>query len=161
MDKKTCFIIAELSANHGGKIEITLETVRAAKRAGADAIKIQTYTADTITFDSKKQTFFSSRLWRRRRLSADSRRFFWRRAPPSRGSRPSSPQKKSRLSLPPHSSDAWNPTVSSTRSLHARSSSAPRARPMSAMIRATKAESPSKRISGLKKPNTTTSMFSP
>ncbi|MEN8809867.1 MAG: pseudaminic acid synthase [Flavobacteriales bacterium] len=57
MDNKTCFIIAELSANHGGKIEITLETVRAAKRAGADAIKIQTYTADTITFDSKKEHF--------------------------------------------------------------------------------------------------------
>lgn len=53
----SCFIIAELSANHGGSIDIAKETVRAAKRAGADAIKLQTYTADTITLDSKKEWF--------------------------------------------------------------------------------------------------------
>ncbi|MDG1475901.1 MAG: pseudaminic acid synthase, partial [Vicingaceae bacterium] len=52
-----CFIIAELSANHGGDIEIAKETVRAAKRAGADAIKLQTYTADTITLDVKSKDF--------------------------------------------------------------------------------------------------------
>lgn len=52
-----CFIIAELSANHGGKIEIAIETIRAAKRSGADAIKLQTFTADTITLDSKKAYF--------------------------------------------------------------------------------------------------------
>jgi len=51
------FIIAELSANHGGDIDIAIETIRAAKRIGADAIKIQTYTADTITLDSKKEHF--------------------------------------------------------------------------------------------------------
>ncbi len=51
------FIIAELSANHGGKINVAIETIRAAKRAGADAIKIQTYTADTITLDSKNECF--------------------------------------------------------------------------------------------------------
>jgi pseudaminic acid synthase len=52
-----CFIIAELSANHGGKIEKAKKTIRAAKRAGADAIKLQTYTADTITLDCKLEYF--------------------------------------------------------------------------------------------------------
>lgn len=52
-----CFIIAELSANHNGSKEIAIETIRAAKRTGADAIKFQTYTADTITLDSKKEDF--------------------------------------------------------------------------------------------------------
>ena len=55
--KNNCFIIAELSANHGGDIEIAKETIRAAKRAGADAIKLQTYTADTITLDVKNDYF--------------------------------------------------------------------------------------------------------
>lgn len=52
-----CFIIAELSANHNGSIEIAKETIKAAKRAGADAIKLQTYTPDTLTIDSKKEYF--------------------------------------------------------------------------------------------------------
>ena len=56
MNKKT-FIIAELSANHNGDLKIALETIRAAKRTGADAIKIQTYTADTLTIDSKNEFF--------------------------------------------------------------------------------------------------------
>ena len=51
------FIIAELSANHNGSIETAIETIRAAKRAGADCIKLQTYTADTITIDSRKDDF--------------------------------------------------------------------------------------------------------
>src|SRR5690606_25591086 len=51
------FIIAELSANHNGSLETAVETIKAAKRAGADAIKLQTYTADTITIDSKKEDF--------------------------------------------------------------------------------------------------------
>ncbi|CAA0140952.1 Pseudaminic acid synthase [Tenacibaculum maritimum] len=52
-----CFIIAELSANHNGNKEVAIETIKAAKRAGADAIKFQTYTADTITLNSKKDDF--------------------------------------------------------------------------------------------------------
>ena len=64
IDKKDVFIIAELSANHGGNIDTALETVRAAKRAGADAIKLQTYTADTITLDSDKEDFLiKGTLW--------------------------------------------------------------------------------------------------
>ena len=57
MNLNKCYIIAELSANHGGELEIVLETIKAAKRAGADAIKIQTYTADTITLNSNKDCF--------------------------------------------------------------------------------------------------------
>ncbi|WP_294283389.1 pseudaminic acid synthase [uncultured Chryseobacterium sp.] len=51
------FIIAELSANHNGSLETALETVRAAKRAGANCIKLQTYTADTLTINSDKEDF--------------------------------------------------------------------------------------------------------
>ena len=51
------FIIAELSANHNGSIDTAIETIKAAKRAGADCIKLQTYTADTITLDSDKEDF--------------------------------------------------------------------------------------------------------
>lgn len=50
-------IVAELSANHGGSLETALETVRAAARAGADAIKIQTYTPDTMTLDCDTPPF--------------------------------------------------------------------------------------------------------
>jgi len=50
-------IIAELSANHGNSIEIAKETIRAAKKAGADAIKLQTYTADTLTLNCDKEDF--------------------------------------------------------------------------------------------------------
>ena len=54
---KNPFFIAELSANHNGSLETAKETIRAAKRAGADAIKLQTYTADTMTIDCDKDDF--------------------------------------------------------------------------------------------------------
>lgn len=51
------FIIAELSANHNGSIETAKDTIRAAKEAGADCVKLQTYTPDTITLDHKSNHF--------------------------------------------------------------------------------------------------------
>jgi pseudaminic acid synthase len=64
------FIIAELSANHGGKIEIAKETIKAAKEIGANAIKLQTYTADTITLDCDKEDFIikGGTLWDDKKL---------------------------------------------------------------------------------------------
>ena len=51
------FVIAELSANHNHKKEIALESINAAKEAGADAVKIQTYTADTLTLNCDNEYF--------------------------------------------------------------------------------------------------------
>ena len=51
------FIIAELSANHNRKFDLAVETIKAAKEAGADAIKLQTYTPDTITIDCDNEYF--------------------------------------------------------------------------------------------------------
>lgn len=51
------FIVAEMSANHKGDKKVAIDTIKAAKRAGADAIKLQTYTADTITLNCQKEDF--------------------------------------------------------------------------------------------------------
>lgn len=51
------FIIAEISANHNGNKQVAVDTIRAAKKAGADAIKLQTYTPDTITIDCDNEYF--------------------------------------------------------------------------------------------------------
>jgi len=58
------YIIAEMSANHNGSLERAFETIAAAKRCGADAVKLQTYTADTITIDCDKPDFvIKGGLW--------------------------------------------------------------------------------------------------
>lgn len=69
-DNSKTFIIAELSANHGHDINIAKDTIKAAKEAGADAIKIQTYTADTLTIDCDNEYFKldSGTIWDGRTL---------------------------------------------------------------------------------------------
>ena len=52
-----CFIVAEMSANHNQRLDLAIETIKAAKSAGADAIKLQTYTPDTLTINSEKDWF--------------------------------------------------------------------------------------------------------
>jgi len=70
LTKDGTFIIAELSANHGGKIEIAKKTILAAKEIGANAIKLQTYTADTITLNCDKEDFIikGGTLWDDKKL---------------------------------------------------------------------------------------------
>ncbi len=58
------YIIAEMSANHGGNLENALKIVEEAKNAGADCLKIQTYTADTLTIPCDKECFkIKGGLW--------------------------------------------------------------------------------------------------
>lgn len=58
------YIIAELSANHNGSLDRALDTIEAAKRCGADAVKLQTYTPDTITIDCDMPDFMvQGGLW--------------------------------------------------------------------------------------------------
>ncbi len=52
-----CYVIAEMSANHGGDLQRALAMVKKAKESGADAIKLQTFTADTMTLKSRKPWF--------------------------------------------------------------------------------------------------------
>ena len=66
---KPCYLIAEMSANHAGDLSRALEIVHAAKEAGADCIKTQTYTADTLTIDCDNDYFrIHEGPWRGRTL---------------------------------------------------------------------------------------------
>jgi len=70
LNKDGTFIVAELSANHQGSLQTALKTIKAAKEIGANAIKLQTYQANTITLNSKKEDFIISggTLWDNRTL---------------------------------------------------------------------------------------------
>ncbi len=58
------YVVAELSGNHNGKLERALESIKVAKEMGADAIKFQTYTADTLTINCKRSDFqIKGGLW--------------------------------------------------------------------------------------------------
>ncbi len=65
LEKDGTYIIAELSANHNGSLQNALDAIKAARDIGANAIKLQTYTADTMTLDSKKNDFLITQgtLW--------------------------------------------------------------------------------------------------
>ena len=59
------YIIAEISANHNGNLENAFKIIDMAKRCGADAVKIQTYTPDTITLNSTREDFvIKDGLWK-------------------------------------------------------------------------------------------------
>ncbi len=65
------FIVAEVSANHNGSLDRMLQLVEAASMAGASALKLQTYTADTMTLDLAEREFFiadEGSLWKGRSL---------------------------------------------------------------------------------------------
>ena len=85
IEKGRVYIIAEMSANHGGSIDNALTIVREAARAGADCLKIQTYTADSLTIDCDNDYFtIQGGLWDGYRLydlySEAGTPFEWHRA---------------------------------------------------------------------------------
>ncbi len=65
LKKDGVYIIAEMSANHNGSLQTALQTIKAAKEVGANAVKLQTYTADTLTLNSHAKDFLidGGTLW--------------------------------------------------------------------------------------------------
>ena len=59
--KHRCCVVGEMSGNHGGKISRALKIIHAIKKAGANAVKLQTYTPDSITLKSNRKDFIISR----------------------------------------------------------------------------------------------------
>lgn len=70
LEKDGVYVIAELSANHNGSLKNAIESIKAIKEIGANAVKIQTYTADTMTLDSIKDDFIikGDTLWDNKNL---------------------------------------------------------------------------------------------
>ena len=63
--KKKPFFVAEISANHNGSIKLAKKLISTAKKNGADAVKLQTYSPETITINSKRPEFkIKKGLWK-------------------------------------------------------------------------------------------------
>jgi len=68
-EKSKPYIVAELSANHNGSVDNALKHIKSAKKNGADAIKIQTYTPDSITMKSNRKDFLIKKgIWKNKTL---------------------------------------------------------------------------------------------
>ena len=65
-----CYFIAEMSANHNQDLDVACEIIRAMKEAGADAVKLQTYTPDTLTIDCDREDFLIGKgtIWEGKKL---------------------------------------------------------------------------------------------
>ena len=61
------YIIAEMSANHNGSLEVAKQTILMAQKCGADAVKMQSYSADTMTLDSNRQNSLSKKEMERKK----------------------------------------------------------------------------------------------
>ncbi|MBX9448448.1 MAG: pseudaminic acid synthase [Taibaiella sp.] len=70
MNDQSLYIIAEISANHNNDLDLAYRTIDAIAESGADAVKIQTYTADSLTLDVESEIFMARKgsLWEGRRL---------------------------------------------------------------------------------------------
>ena len=69
MFKKKPYLIAEISANHAGSIKKAMQLISLAKKSGADSIKLQTYSADTMTLKSNNKYFkIKDGIWKNKNM---------------------------------------------------------------------------------------------